>query len=517
MGKSITTLFGDDTVAIYASTFGSLLAFLQGLDATTTAGFTAMEGFLHDFGYFDQTTKIWGIRTNTQLLITCMISVGAAIGSIIAGPFGARYGQRTGCMCLAVVSIIGSSIQAGSRSLGGLVPGRIIVGMAIGMATNFVLVYQSEVSPRKLRPVLLGSYLVVYALGGFIGTCVNQGTHNILDPWCYRIPLLTQLICPLLFLSGVYMVPDSPRFLVSRGRIEEAYAAYRTLHGSTPAADAIREKEMKEIIAFVEFERQNQRSTTYIDCFRGTDRRRTIIAMGLMTCQNFGGRDFLFSYGTYFFSVAGVSDPFLISVILNLSTFIGTIIAIFLVHYVPRRKIILPCTGTFVICLFIFSSVGTAIPNSKVASKILVAFMILYNFFFTISLVSLASILISESASTRLRSQTQSVAVFTAWGEAIFWTAILPYLINPTAANLGAKIGFMYGGFGVCIFLFIFFYLPEYYNRSLEELDEMFMKKVKTRGFSSFECTGTIQGRSVEEKVADMGITHVEDIHEDKK
>jgi hypothetical protein len=94
--------------------------------------------------------------------------------------------------------------------------------------------------------------------------------------------------------------------------------------------------------------------------------------------------------------------------------------------------------------------------------------------------------MVSESASTRLRSKAQSVTVFTAWAEATMWTAVLPYLINPDAANIAAKIGFMYGGFGVIIFAFIFFCVPEYQNRSLEELDEMFMKRVSTRKFSSF-------------------------------
>lgn len=504
MAKGWKTALGDDTVSIVAATFCALLAFLQGLDSTTIAGFTAMPGFLMDYGYYDGTRGAWSITANTQLLITMMVSLGAAIGSVIAGPFGLRYGQRLGCIGVALVSMTGSSIQAGVRHLGGLIVGRIFVGIGIGMATNFVLVYQSEVSPRRLRAMILGSYLVIYAIGGFIGTCINQGTHTLLTPWSYRIPLLTQLICPAIFLCGVFFMPDSPRFLVSRGRVQEAYDAHRRLHGTSAAAEATREQEMKEIIAFVEFERQHQRNTTYLDCFRGTDRRRTLIAMGLMTSQNFGGRDFLFSYGTYFFSVAGVDDPFLISVILNVSTVAAAVLVIPLVKYVPRRKILLPSIAAFTTCLLTFSSVGTAIPDSKAASKVLVTFMILYNFFFTIALVSLASIMVSESASTRLRSPAQSIAVFTAWSEAVFWTAVLPYLINPEKANLGAKIGFMYGGFGVCIFLFVFFCVPEYFKRSLEELDELFIKRVATRSFSSFECTASVDGQTVDDAATEV-------------
>jgi hypothetical protein len=174
--------------------------------------------------------------------------------------------------------------------------------------------------------------------------------------------------------------------------------------------------------------------------------------------------------------------------------------------------------GGFTVCLLIFSSVGVAKPNDPVAGNVLVAFMIFYNIRFQLSLGLIASMMDSESASTRLRSKAQSVTVFTAWAEAPMWTAVLPYLINPDAANIAAKVRFMYGGFGVIIFAFIFFCVPEYQNRFLEELDEMFMKRVSTRKFSSFVCNGTIEGHIVDETIDRMnnetkpiGVMHVEE------
>ncbi|GAQ04924.1 probable glucose transporter rco-3 [Aspergillus lentulus] len=487
----------DEKVAIFAACFVSLLAFLQGLDTAQISGFTAMPGFLADFGFFNSATQSWDITPSRQLLITCIINVGAAVGSLIAGPLGARFGSRYGLMLCALTSILGSTLQASSATLSMLICGRIFVGMGIGMATNFILVYQAEVAPGPLRGVLLGTFSLTYTFGGFVGTCINQGTHGLASSWSYRIPLLTQLVCPAIFLAGAWALPDSPRFLVSRGRVENAKLAYRRLHGRTVESHDLGEREIGEIIKFVEFEKATQRSTSYLDCFRGVDRRRTLIAMGLMTCQNFGGRDFLFSYGTYFFSVAGVREPFLISIILNLSALLAAVLSIPLVHVTGRRRILLTCVAGFVVCLFIFSSVGTAVPQSVIASKILITFMVLYNFLFTISLVVVASTVISETASTRLRSQAQSLAVFTAWSEAVMWTAVLPYLINPNAANLKAKIGFMYGGFGVCIWFFIFYCVPEYLHRPLEEINEMFLKGVAAREFEGFLCTGDLDPAAI--------------------
>ena len=494
----------DDTVSIVAAVFVSMLALLQGLDQSEIAGFTAMQGFLADYGYYSPTLKQYTIKPNTQLLITVMINTGAAVGSIAAGPLGTRFGQKYGLIVCACLSILGSVIQASSSTLGGLLPGRLFVGAGIGMANNFILVYQSEIASRKLRAVFLAVFAVFIALGQFVGTCVNQATHNIPTSWCYRIPLLTQLLFPLLFLSMVWYLPQSPRFLVSRGRIEEAYAAYRRLHGDSDAAKLLREKEMREIIAFVEFEKEARSTTGYIDCFRGTDRRRTLIAIGLMTCQLWAGRDFLGSYGTYFFSVAGVKNPFATSIILGMSTLVSAGAAIPLVYFVSRRAVLLVCVAVFTGSLFIFSSVGVAMPGTLVASRVLVSFMVIYNCFFHISLGSVGSMMIAELPSTRLRSKAQAIAVLTAYVWGIIWTAALPYLINPTAANLGAKIGFMYGGIGVIQFFFIFFYVPELFERSLEEVDEMFMKNVPARKFATFACTGEVDHRSVDEKIMNL-------------
>ncbi|CAK7204317.1 hypothetical protein SEUCBS139899_007072 [Sporothrix eucalyptigena] len=500
LGEKIS--FKDEAPAIYAACFVSLLAFLQGMDSTEIAGFTAMVGFLKDFGYYDETTQAWNINTNIQLLITCMVSVGAALGSVIAGPFGTRFGQKLGLMLCALTSMTGSAIQTGATTLGGLVVGRIFVGMGIGMATNYILVYQAEVAPRQLRGVLLGTFSITYTLGGLIGTIINNATQGIDSRWCYRIPLLTQLVCPALFLSCAWMLPESPRFLVSRGRIDDAIHAHRRLHGISAEADELRVVEMQEIVALVEIQRASQKNKSYLDCFRGVDRRRTLIAIGLMTCQNFMGRDFIGSYSTYFFTVAGITDAFKVSVYGNLASLMGAIVAAPLCRYVGRRMLLLPCMAGCFVCLLIFASVGTAMPDTLVAGKVLVAFIIIYYFLFTIALVVVASTMVSESASTNLRFQAQSVAVFFAWGEAVMWTAVLPYLINPSAANLGVKVGFIYGGFGVLCFIFAFFCVPEYHNRSLEELDEMFLKHVPARKFSSFVCTGEINGRTVSEEGA---------------
>jgi hypothetical protein len=148
----------DDRVFIWAALSTSLLVFLQDLDGAEIAGFTAMEGFLEDFGNILQTV---------------------------------------------------------ATSLGGLNPPAVCW---MGQVLPWHKLH--EVSPKDLRGVLLASFGLFVGLDSFVGTCVNQGTYQLQSRWCYRILVLTQLICPVIFLLVSWLLPNSPRFLVGRGRIE---------------------------------------------------------------------------------------------------------------------------------------------------------------------------------------------------------------------------------------------------------------------------------------------------------
>lgn len=110
------------------------------------------------------------------------------------------------------------------------------------------------------------------------------------------------------------------------------------------------------------------------------------------------------------------------------------------VHYLGRRTILLWGAAAETVCMFAFAIVGTAAPNSVAAARCLVAFSCLYAFFFTWSWGPVAWIVASEVGSNVMRSRTQALGSAVSWAGTLLIAVVLPYLINPTAANLGAKV-----------------------------------------------------------------------------
>lgn len=153
----------------------------------------------------------------------------------------------------------------------------------------------------------------------------------------------------------------------------------------------------------------------------------------------------------------------------------GSLASFVLVKYVDRRHILIGGTISQSICMFTFAIVGVASPGSKGAAKCLATFVCIFIFSYGASWGPVSFVLIGELPSTKLRSKTVALATCVGWSFNTLILVGMPYLLNPTYAMLGAKVGFIFGGAEVLAFSFCFFFLPETKDRSLEEIDEMFM------------------------------------------
>jgi MFS family permease len=191
--------------------------------------------WLKDFGYYDEQLHAWNIKTNIQTTVGAMILVGAVLGSIIAGPIGSNLGRKPGLIAIGVSAILGAILQVVYAHLALLLLGRLLQGgkrhqymescstgvfadhlavVAIGLASNFIPVYQSEVAPTKYRGIMVSLYQLGINIGGLIGTCINIGTHGMPSRWAYHIPLITSLVFPSILVIVTTFLPESPRQLI---------------------------------------------------------------------------------------------------------------------------------------------------------------------------------------------------------------------------------------------------------------------------------------------------------------
>ena len=148
--------------------------------------------------------------------------------------------------------------------------------------------------------------------------------------------------------------------------------------------------------------------------------------------------------------------------------------------------------------MLIFAIVGVAKPNSVAAARCLVAFTCLYIFTYVATLGPVPQATLGEMSSNRLRSKTVSIATTVNWLITTFIVCGMPYLLSDDYANLGTKVGFIFGGITVLGTIWMCFYLPETKDRTLEQIDEMFlnvstavaMSKDVTDTFLAYPCPG---------------------------
>jgi MFS transporter, SP family, sugar:H+ symporter len=146
-----------------------------------------------------------------------------------------------------------------------------------------------------------------------------------------------------------------------------------------------------------------------------------------------------------------------------------------LIKYFGRRPILIGGAAAQGISMLTFAIVGTAAPGSKAAARCLSAFVSLFIFSYGATWGAVGPVVIGELPSTKLRSKVIALCYIAGWSSDLLIICGMPYLLSPDYVNLGAKVGFIFGGISILVFLWTFFFLPETKDRTLEEIDEMFM------------------------------------------
>lgn len=245
-----------------------------------------------------------------------------------------------------------------------------------------VPMYQSESAPKWIRGTIVGCYQLAITIGLLLAACANKGTHTRDDSGSYRIPLAIQFIWAVILAVGMFILPETPRFLIRKDDFEGAAKSMSRLRSLPPDHPAI-VAELNEIKAVHEYE-MSLGESTYADCFAPNMIKRLLTGCGLQALQQLTGVNFIFYYGTQFFKNSGFSDPFLIGLTTNLVNVVSTLPGIYMVEKMGRRNLLLLGAVGMCICQFIVAIVGISV-SSAAANKVLVAFVCFYIFFFASS------------------------------------------------------------------------------------------------------------------------------------
>jgi SP family general alpha glucoside:H+ symporter-like MFS transporter len=364
-----------------------------------------------------------------------------------------------------------------------LLVGEFLMGFPLGVFQTLTVTYASEVCPVVLRCYLTTYVNLCWVIGQFIASGVLKGMLDRKDEWAYRIPFAVQWIWPIPILVGVFLAPESPWWLVRKGRIEEAKRSILRLTGRGDPDFSVDET-VAMIIHTNELEKEIAAGTSYADCFKGTDLRRTEIVCLTWAAQNLSGAG-LMAYSTYFYVQAGLatSNSFSMSLGQYGLGMVGTLFSWVLMTYFGRRTLYVGGLATLCVVLFIVGFLSLAGDKNAAASWATGSMLLVYTFIYDSTVGPVCYSLVSELSSTRLRTKTVVLARNSYNMLSIVNNVIIPYMLNPQAWNWAGKAGFFWGCICLTVVVWSFFRLPEPKGRTYGELDVLFERKISARKF----------------------------------
>ncbi|KAH9905427.1 general substrate transporter [Xylariomycetidae sp. FL2044] len=476
-----------------------LSPFQYGVDFGLIGGLQAMPGFLKIYGYEAPETAIgWNISTVRQQLITSLMTLGAFVSSATAGLVAAKFGRKACLWSACAGCAVSNIIMMTTSDINALYIGRLLNGLANGYFMTFSQLFIQESSPAKYRGLFLSVFQFSTSFGTLLGTIVDYATSTRPDKSAYLIPLGLIYIVPCLIAAGLFFIPESPRWLMLQGRIEEGQKALEWLR-PTGAGVAV-DLEVTEIKMAIDKERELGGSIGILDMFRNpVDRRRTFLSMFAVLLQAATGSMFIISYKAYFFSMAKIANAFGMSCVLTAVGLVAIIInSLIVVRYGRRRVLLMSGLATCGFLQLIVAVVYDKAPNATVTGQVIVAMSSLYMMSYNAMVATYAWLSGGELPSQRLRSYTFGLAAAVGFFGAWLTSFTAPYFINPASLNWGPRYGYIW--FPSCIVsaVWVFFFLPEVKGRTLEEIDEMFEAKLPARKFRTYQCARHV---SLDEKI----------------
>ncbi|CCE83919.1 Piso0_004516 [Millerozyma farinosa CBS 7064] len=475
--------FKEFTFVIVMSFMVAFGGFVFGFDTGTISGFVNMSDYLHRFGELNAQGEYYLSNVRTGLIVS-IFNIGCAVGGIFLSKVADVYGRRIGLMFSMLIYVVGIIIQIASQHAWyQMVIGRVISGLAVGTVSVLSPMFISETAPKALRGTLVVCFQLCITLGIFLGYCTTYGTKSSYgDSRQWRIPLGLCFAWALLLITGMVFMPESPRYLVGKGRIEDAkrsIARSNKVHAEHPGVYT----EVQLIQAGIDREKLAGKAS-WGELITGKPRIFERVIMGIMmqSLQQLTGDNYFFYYGTTVFRAVGLKDSFETSIILGVVNFASTFVGIFVIERFGRRKCFLVGSVSMFICFIIYSVLGVTNlyidgydgPTRKPTGDAMIFITCLYIFFFASTWAGGVYCIISETYPLRIRSKAMAVATAANW----IWGFLISFFTPFITSAIHFYYGFVFSGCLLFSIVYVYFSIVETKGLSLEEVDELYAQGV---------------------------------------
>ncbi|OWY41472.1 hypothetical protein AA0114_g12663 [Alternaria tenuissima] len=463
--------------------FGGMLF---GFDIGTIGGVLELKEFQdkYDITNLDKVGK-----ANLNANIASTLQAGCFAGCFVASWFADRWGRKMALQVAGLVTIVGCVIQAVAMgSLEAMYVGRFVAGLGVGGASMVVPLYISENAPRGIRGGLTGLYQLFIATGTCLAFWVNYGSlmHLSGGAQVYIVPLALQALPAVLLVGCMALNKESPRFLAKQDKWEEATTVLARMR-NLPSSHAYVQDEIKDIADQLEHERMLVAGASVKDLLKEMftipgNRKRALISIGLMICQQMTGTNAINYYAPQIFAALGLKGnavKLFATGIYGIVKMVGCFaFLIFAADSLGRRRSLLWTSiaqGLAMFYIGIYMRVDPPVLNEPVpgAGYFALVCVFLFALFFQFGWGPVCWIYVSEIPAARLRSLNVAIAAATQW--------LFNFVVARATPNMMATMGqggygtfFTYGSFCFTMFIFVWFLIPETKGLSLEKMDDLF-------------------------------------------
>ncbi|KAI5920992.1 sugar transporter [Camillea tinctor] len=464
---------------------------MEGYDISLVNNFYAFPQFNQKYGepYIqDDGTTGYQVSAAWQAGLSNGAVVGEIIGLAINGWVSERFGYRyTVIACLALIMAF-TAIFFTAQTVVHLQVAEILCGIPWGVFQTLTITYASEVCPVALRGYLTTYINCCWGIGQMIGIGVIMGNLWRTDEWAYRIPYGLQWMWPVPLIVGIFFAPESPWWLVRKGKLDDAKRALLRLTSLDRETGFDADETIAMMVHTTALEKNITKGASYLDCFKGVDLRRTEIVCMCWAIQNLSGNSFS-NYSTYFLRQAGLDESKSYS--FALGQYAINCVGVFgawglLTLGIGRRTLYLWGLASLCIILLILGFLGLA-ADRNAASLATGSIMLVWALCYQLTVGTVCYSLVSEISTRRLQIKTVVLGRILYNIVGIICGVLTPYMLNPLAWDWGNYAGFFWAGSCFLCFVYTFFRVPEPRGRTFAELDLLFEKKISARKFATTE------------------------------
>ncbi|CZR69376.1 related to transporter (major facilitator superfamily) [Phialocephala subalpina] len=469
--------------AVFWCIIATLTVVLNGFDNALIGSLISVESFAQQFGrhYGDGyvISAAWLGAFNYAAML------GGATGSLGAGILYDSLGPKR-TLGLCVLGSIGAIfLQFLSSTPAVLFLGLLANGILVGFFPVIASAYIGEICPVVLRGIMGSMVNLGFVVGQLIAAGLLKATEKMESSWAYKMPLASQWILPLLLLVFLPLMPESPWWLVRKGRIQKAKKALDNL--STTAVNTM--YALANIEETLSNEQSSGEKVNVLDCFKGTNLRRLIIAIMAYQLQPLTGNVFFVTYSVYFFTNAGlsISDAFSLKLWLTIAGFVATLLAWPVMSWTGRRPILIAGTAALTLTMFLIGVLDLDAIRTSSSIYAQSMLMVFATIVYDLSTGPLCFVILCEIPAPRVRGITIAIASILTSLSSVIITILIPYGLNIDELNWGGKVGFVFMVLGALCTTWCFFCLPESKGRTFEELDILFEREVSSRKFEDYD------------------------------